>query len=74
MILILSQIAITFQKISMQPPAIQSKIYEVRGQKIMLDFDLAEMYEVENRALKQAVKRNSERFPDDCMFQLSKSE
>ena len=38
----------------MQPPAIQSKIYEVRGQKIMLDLNLAEMYEMENRALKQA--------------------
>lgn len=40
----------------------------------MLDFNLAEMYEVENRALKQAVKRNIERFPDDFMFQLSKNE
>ena len=58
----------------MQPLSIQSKIYEVRGQKIMLDFDLATMYEVENRALKQAVKRNGDRFPDDFMFQLSKSE
>ena len=42
---------------------IQSKIYEIRGQKVMLDFDLAEMYEVETRALNQAVKRNIERFP-----------
>lgn len=58
----------------MQSLSIQSKIYEVRGQKIMLDFDLAEMYEVENRALKQAVKRNGDRFPGDFMFQLSKSE
>ena len=40
----------------------------------MLDFDLAEMYEVENRALKQAVKRNMDRFPSDFMFQLSKKE
>ena len=41
---------------------IQTKIYNVRQQKVMLDFDLAEMYEVENRALKQAVKRNIDRF------------
>ena len=48
---------------------IQSKIYEIRGQKVMLDFDLAEMYEVETRVLNQAVKRNIRRFPDDFMFQ-----
>ena len=53
---------------------IENKIYEVRGQKIMLDFDLAELYEVENRALKQAVKRNLDRFPSDFMFQLTKTE
>jgi len=53
---------------------IQTKIYNVRRQKVMLDFDLAEMYEVENRALKQAVKRNIDRFPDDFMFQLTKPE
>jgi hypothetical protein len=53
---------------------IENKIYEVRGQKIMLDFDLAEMYEVETRALKQAVKRNLDRFPSDFMFQLTKTE
>ena len=53
---------------------IQSKIYEIRGQKVMLDFDLAEMYEVETRALNQAVKRNIERFPEDFMFQLTKEE
>ena len=53
---------------------IQSKIYEIRGQKVMLDFDPAEMYEVETRALNQAVKRNIERFPEDFMFQLTKEE
>jgi hypothetical protein len=58
----------------MQVQAIQSKIYEIRGQKVMLDFDLAELYEVENRALKQAVKRNRDRFPDDFMFVLSEKE
>lgn len=58
----------------MQLEKIQTKIYEIRGQKVMLDFDLAAMYEVENRVLKQAVKRNLDRFPGDFMFQLTKSE
>ncbi|HEY0612705.1 MAG TPA: ORF6N domain-containing protein [Chitinophaga sp.] len=53
---------------------IQNRIYEVRGQKVMLDFDLAELYEVETRAFNQAVKRNIARFPDDFMFQLTKKE
>ena len=58
----------------MQLQKIETKIYEVRGQKVMLDFDLSQMYEVENRALKQAVKRNIARFPNDFMFQLTKAE
>ena len=58
----------------MQLEKIQTKIYEIRGQKVMLDFDLSAMYEVENRALKQAVKRNPDRFPNDFMFQLTKTE
>ena len=53
---------------------IQNLVYEVRGKSIMLDFDLAVMYQVETRRLKEQVKRNIERFPDDFMFQLSKSE
>ena len=53
---------------------IQSIIYEIRGQRVMLDFDLADMYGVETRALNQAVKRNIERFPEDFMFQLTKGE
>ncbi|MFI3263527.1 MAG: ORF6N domain-containing protein, partial [Rikenellaceae bacterium] len=53
---------------------IQSKIYEIRGQKVMLDRDLAQMYGVETRALNQAVKRNIERFPADFMFQLTNEE
>ena len=53
---------------------IQSKIYEIRGHKVMLDFDLAEMYEVETRILNQAVKRNIKRFPHDFMFQLTINE
>lgn len=53
---------------------IQKKIYEIRGQKVMLDRDLATMYGVETRALNQAVKRNMERFPEDFMFQLTDEE
>ena len=53
---------------------IQSKIYEIRGQKVMLDRDLAEMYGVETRTLNQAVKRNIDRFPVDFMFQLTDEE
>ena len=53
---------------------IQSKIYEIRGQKVMLDRDLAEMYGVETRALNQAVKRNIDRFPEDFMFQITDEE
>ena len=60
--------------IFMQIQIIQRKIYEIRGQKIMLDFDLAALYGTETRTLKQAVKRNIVRFPKDFMFQLNKKE
>ena len=53
---------------------IQRKIYEIRGQKVILDRDLAALYQVETRVLNQAVKRNIERFPEDFMFQLTKEE
>jgi len=53
---------------------ISSKIYFIRGVKVMLDRDLAELYEVETRTLNQAVRRNIKRFPDDFMFQLNKTE
>ncbi len=53
---------------------IENKIYLIRGQKVMLDRDLAQLYGTETRALKQAVKRNLKRFPPDFMFQLSKEE
>jgi len=53
---------------------IMSKIYLIRDQKVMLDADLAELYEVETRRLNEQVKRNIERFPDDFMFQLTKEE
>ncbi len=58
----------------MELQLIQSRIYELRGMKIMLDFDLAALYEVETRTLKQAVKRNINRFPPDFMFELSSEE
>ena len=53
---------------------IQNKIYEIRGQRVMLDFDLAAMYGVETRRLNEQVKRNIERFPEDFMFQLTQVE
>ena len=53
---------------------IQNKIYEIRGQRVMLDRDLAELYGVETRRLNEQVKRNIERFPEDFMFQLTKGE
>lgn len=54
--------------------SIQNRIYELRGERVMLDFDLATLYEVETRMLNQAVKRNIRRFPLDFMFQLTKTE
>ena len=53
---------------------IQNKIYEVRGHRVMLDFDLAELYEVKTKSLNQAVKRNIQRFPSDFMFRLTSDE
>ena len=58
----------------MEIQPIQNKIYEIRGQRVMLDFDLAELYQIETKALKQAVRRNSERFPADFMFEVTPEE
>ncbi len=58
----------------MELQIIQSKIYGIRGQKVMLDFDLAGLYQVETHVLNQDVKRNSKRFPRDLMFQLNTEE
>ena len=60
--------------ISMELEVIKNKIHEIRGHKVMLDFDLAELYNIENKVLKQAVRRNMNRFPDDFMFELSEIE
>ena len=53
---------------------IQNLIYEIRGQKVMMDFDLAKLYQVETKVLNQAVKRNIKRFPPDFMFKLTVEE
>ncbi len=58
----------------MELQLIQNKIFEIRGQRVMLDFHLAEMYEVKTKVLKQAVKRNIQRFPPDFMFELDNRE
>jgi hypothetical protein len=58
----------------MELELIKNSIHEIRGKKIMLDIDLAKIYEVETRALKQAVRRNIDRFPEDFMFELTKVE
>lgn len=57
-----------------QLQVIQSKIYEIRGQKVMLDFDLASLYGTETKYLKRSVKNNLKRFPSDFMFELTKEE
>ncbi len=54
--------------------SIQNRIYDIRGERVLLDFDLAALYEVETRVLNQAVKRNIKRFPEDFMFRLSEQE
>jgi hypothetical protein len=58
----------------MQLQQIDTKIYEIRDQKVMLDFDLAELYETETKYIKRAVKANIRRFPTDFMFELSRIE
>ncbi len=58
----------------MELEVIQNKIHEIRGHKVMLDFDLALLYNVENKRLKEAVRRNINRFPEDFMFELTEIE
>lgn len=54
--------------------SVQNRIYEIRGERVILDFDLAALYEVETKVFNQAVKRNIKRFPKDFMFQLTREE
>ena len=58
----------------MELEQIKSSILEIRGKKVLLDIDLAKIYEVETRVLKQAVRRNIDRFPEDFMFELTELE
>ena len=58
----------------MEIEVIQNKIFEIRGCKVMLDFDLALLYNVENKRLKASVRRNMNRFPEDFMFELTEME
>jgi len=62
------------EDLQLQPADIQNKIFTIRGQRVMIDRELAEIYGVETRVLNQAVKRNIERFPEDFMFQLTEIE
>ena len=62
------------QKITIPDKIITNKIYLIRGQKVMLDRDLAQLYNVETKQLKRQVRRNIERFPEDFMFELTKQE
>ena len=59
---------------SLQPINIENKILVIRGQQVMLDRDLTELYGVETKRLNEQVKRNIERFPEDFMFSLNKTE
>ena len=61
-------------KLIINEQRIQNKIFTIRDQQVMLDRDLAELYQVETRTLKQAVKRNIDRFPDDFMFEVNETE
>src|SRR5688500_9572415 len=62
------------KSITLPDEVIISKIYLIRGQKVMIDRDLPELYGVETKVLKQAVRRNIERFPEDFMFEMNKKE
>ena len=62
------------ERLEIEVATLQNTIFEIRGQRVMLDYDLAALYEVETKALNQAVKRNVRRFPSDFMFRLSVEE
>ena len=64
----------TIVLVMMELQIIQNKIYEIRGQRVMLDFDLSDLYETETKRLKETVRRNIKRFPPDFMFELSSNE
>ena len=62
------------RSLPLSPQLIERRIFLVRGHKVMLDSELAELYEVETRILNRAVRRNLDRFPDDFMFELTAEE
>jgi hypothetical protein len=62
------------EEIALKEENLMNRIYLIRGEKVMLDFDLALLYEIETKVLKQSVKRNIDRFPQDFMFVLTKQE
>ena len=62
------------KSIARRGPQLETLIYEIRGQRVMLDSDLAKIYEVETKSLNRAVKRNTDRFPNDFVFQISSHE
>jgi hypothetical protein len=62
------------KKLIIPEEVVMNKIYVIRGHKVMLDKDLAELYDVETKQLKRAVRRNADRFPEDFMFELNKAE
>jgi hypothetical protein len=62
------------EEIALREENLMNRIYLIRGEKVMLDFDLANLYETETKVLKQAVRRNIDRFPDDFMFVLTRQE
>jgi phage regulator Rha-like protein len=62
------------ENVTLKEDAIINRIYLIRGMKVMLDRDLAELYDVETKYLKRQVKRNTDRFPDDFMFEMNKEE
>ena len=59
---------------ALQPEVIKNTIYDIRGQKVMLDYDLASIYGVKTGSMNQAVKRNIDRFPDDFVFRITEEE
>ena len=64
----------TVKEVVITEESVMNKIYLIRGQKVMLDRDLAELYGVETKVLNQSVRRSVKRFPDDFMFKLTKEE
>jgi hypothetical protein len=73
-VIFLQSVLVINSKFYMELQIIQNKIYEIRGIRVMLDFDLSEMYETETKRLKEAVRRNLNRFPPDFMFELNELE